>query len=73
MLDDETGETLEQRSDDNEAALRTRLETYHSQSAPIMEHYLAALTKVDANQDAELVWKAIEALLVPPKPAEVRA
>jgi adenylate kinase len=63
MLDDETGEPLEQRSDDTEEAVRQRLATYHKQSVPIMEHYKTVLEPIDADQDPKLVWAAIEVLL----------
>ena len=39
MLDDETGEPLMQRADDTEEALKKRLEGYHAQTVPILEHY----------------------------------
>merc|ERR1719272_2615715 len=41
MLDDETSEPLEQRADDTEAALSKRLEGYHAQTVPILDHYEA--------------------------------
>merc|ERR1719231_1233980 len=52
MLDDETGEPLMQRADDTEAALVKRLEQYHAQTVPILDHYGPAgvVTKIDANQ-----------------------
>merc|ERR1712060_491340 len=51
MLDDETGEPLMQRADDTEEALRKRLEGYHAQTVPILEHYEPAgiVSKVNAN------------------------
>merc|ERR1719373_876614 len=65
MLDDETGEALMQRADDTEEALTKRLESYHAQTVPILDHYSPAgvVTKVDANQKPELVWDAIDAAL----------
>ena len=65
MLDDETGEPLMQRKDDTEEALKSRLEGYHAQTVPILDHYSPAgvVTKVDANQKPELVWDAIDAAL----------
>jgi adenylate kinase len=38
--DDVTGEPLVQRPDDNEATVRKRIETYHSQTAPLVDYYL---------------------------------
>ncbi len=37
--DDETGEDLIQRDDDQEATVRKRLEIYHSQTKPLVEFY----------------------------------
>jgi len=38
-LDDETGEPLLQRADDEEETVRKRLEIYHNQTAPLIEYY----------------------------------
>jgi adenylate kinase len=38
--DDITGEPLVQRADDNEATVRKRIETYHEQTAPLVQYYL---------------------------------
>jgi adenylate kinase len=37
--DDETGEDLIQRADDNEETVRKRLDVYHSQTQPLVEFY----------------------------------
>ncbi|HEY9147833.1 MAG TPA: adenylate kinase, partial [Gammaproteobacteria bacterium] len=37
--DDETGEDLIQRDDDNEETVRKRLDIYHSQTKPLVEFY----------------------------------
>lgn len=37
--DDETGEPLVQREDDQEETIRKRLSVYHSQTAPLIEYY----------------------------------
>lgn len=63
MFDDETGEQLEQRSDDTKEALVTRLEAYHSQTKPILAHYSPVVAKIDAAKDMSEVWTAIEAVL----------
>lgn len=47
--DDETGEALIQREDDNEATVRHRLTVYHDQTEPLVEYY-----KAWKKQDAEL-------------------
>merc|ERR1719272_2236619 len=61
MLDDETGESLMQRTDDTEAALGKRLEGYHAQTVPILAHYTPAgvVTKVDANEAPDDVWGSV--------------
>jgi adenylate kinase len=38
-LDDETGEPLVQRDDDQEETVRNRLKIYHSQTSPLIEFY----------------------------------
>ncbi len=38
-LDDETGEPLVQRDDDQEDTVRKRLEVYHSQTSPLIDFY----------------------------------
>jgi adenylate kinase len=38
--DDLTGEPLVQRADDDEATVRRRMETYHSQTKPLVNYYL---------------------------------
>lgn len=37
--DDETGDALVQRADDNEETVRNRLNVYHEQTAPLVEFY----------------------------------
>jgi adenylate kinase len=39
--DDVTGEPLVQRADDNEATVRERIATYHAQTKPLINYYLA--------------------------------
>ena len=38
-VDDETGETLVQRDDDQEDTVRKRLEVYHAQTSPLVDFY----------------------------------
>jgi len=61
MTDDVTGEPLIQRSDDNEEALRKRLVTYHSQTAPVAGYYqkTGIWSGIDASQDPAKVWKSL--------------
>mmetsp|Transcript_39254 Transcript_39254/g.65146 ORF Transcript_39254/g.65146 Transcript_39254/m.65146 type:complete len:270 (-) Transcript_39254:268-1077(-) len=65
MMDDATGEPLEQRKDDTEEALKSRLENYHAQTVPILEHYEphGSVRKIDANRAPEEVWNSIDAAL----------
>ena len=51
MLDDETGESLVQRADDTEEALKSRLASYHSMTVPLLEHYKDRVVKLNANQN----------------------
>ena len=54
--DDETGEDLIQRDDDNEETVRKRLDVYHSQTKPLVEFYSswAANGEADAPQYARV-------------------
>ncbi len=46
--DDETGEDLIQREDDNEATVRKRLDVYHSQTKPLVDFYSSWAASGDA-------------------------
>lgn len=61
MIDDISGEALVQRSDDNEDALKKRLETYHKQTVPIIDYYKKSgvWSGVDASQKPATVWTDI--------------
>merc|ERR1712080_725350 len=61
MTDDQTGEPLVQRSDDNEEALKKRLGTYHKQTEPIVEYYKKSgiWSGIDASQKPSKVWTDI--------------
>jgi adenylate kinase len=61
MKDDVTGEPLEQRSDDNEDALKKRLATYHKQTFPVVSYYkkTGIWKSVDASQEPGVVWKSL--------------
>jgi len=65
MLDDQTGEPLIQRPDDTAAALVKRLQGYHNETVPILEHYKpqGIVKTVNANQNMEKVWNEILASL----------
>jgi len=55
MLDDHTGEPLNQRADDTEEALTTRLAGYHRDTVPILTHYEEVVVEINANQPPEHV------------------
>jgi adenylate kinase len=50
MLDDKTNEPLMQRADDTEEALAKRLDTYYSQTVPLLDHYTPVVVKMDSNE-----------------------
>lgn len=56
--DDVTGETLEQREDDNEVTVRERISVYNEQTAPLVEHYSkldgSRLTYIEINGQGEV-------------------
>lgn len=56
---------LVQRADDNEESVRTRLETYEANTAPLLEYYEKAgrLKKVDGTGDIEEIYQEIEKLV----------
>lgn len=64
MTDDITGEPLIQRSDDNEEALRKRLDTYHKQTTAVTDYYkkFGIWQPVDAAQSPATVWQSISAI-----------
>ncbi len=51
-LDDESGEPLVQREDDNEETVKKRLQVYHAQTAPLIAYYngLSKTAGIDAPQ-----------------------
>ncbi|KAJ8268209.1 hypothetical protein COCON_G00133810 [Conger conger] len=61
MKDDVTGEPLSRRSDDNVTALRSRLESYHRQTSPLVQYYSARGLHhaIDAAQSPDLVFASI--------------
>ncbi|XP_053302300.1 adenylate kinase 2, mitochondrial isoform X2 [Pleuronectes platessa] len=63
MKDDLTGEPLMRRSDDNESALHSRLDSYHRQTVPLVEYYRSRglHTAVDAAQNPNIVFASIMA------------
>ncbi len=65
MKDDQTGELLMQRKDDTADALIKRLQGYHGETVPILEHYRphGIVREVNANQKMDGVWSEILAAL----------
>jgi adenylate kinase len=61
MRDDVTGEPLIQRSDDNPAALKKRLDAYHRQTRPLIDYYSRRSLHfaVDAAQQPSTVFASI--------------
>jgi adenylate kinase len=62
MTDDVTGEPLVKRPDDNENALKKRLELYHKQTLPLVQYYSkkGIHTALDAAKPMEDVSKKID-------------
>lgn len=56
-----TGDPLVRRSDDNEKALKIRLEAYHTQTTPLVEYYRkrGIHSAVDASQTPDVVFASI--------------
>ena len=61
MTDDVTGEPLIQRSDDNVETLTKRLQSYHTQTGPVVDYYRkqGIWTTIDAAQSPGVVWENI--------------
>ena len=56
-----TGEPLTKRSDDNEEALMKRLQSYHTQTCPLLDYYRDQnlLVQVDASKSPDEVWSQV--------------
>jgi adenylate kinase len=61
MIDNITGESLIQRSDDNEETLKNRLKAFHDQTAPVANYYKkqGIWYGVDAAHSLEAVWDSV--------------
>lgn len=61
MLDDETGEPLKRRKDDNAEALKKRLEAYHNETEPILQRYRdqGVVHEIDCGQSIQEVKEAM--------------
>jgi adenylate kinase family enzyme len=58
-LDDVTGEKLIKRRDDNADTLKTRLEAFHKQTSPILEHYKGRVVEIQAEKAPGAVMEQI--------------
>lgn len=58
----ELGEDLVQRKDDNETALKKRLEGFHKSTKPILDYYKQnnILEEVQANDAVDNIWRNIQ-------------
>ena len=61
--DDITGEPLIKRGDDTEEKLRTRLQEFHNQTTPVLEHYSKQVTHINADQPINTVTGIIRKAL----------
>jgi len=64
--DDVTGEPLVQRDDDNEATLKKRLSSYHTQTTPVVGYYKnqGILTTLDASMKPDGVYSQLKQALL---------
>ena len=60
-IDDQTGESLVLRSDDQPDTVRRRLDVYHAQTQPVLDHYrqFSYYYEVDATLAVEQVTASI--------------
>ncbi|CAB4065518.1 adk [Lepeophtheirus salmonis] len=61
-VDDVTGEPLVKRQDDNADTLRTRLNTYHNETMPLIDYYQKRRIhrRIDASMDSSTVFENIK-------------
>lgn len=66
MTDDETGEPLIHRSDDNVDALKKRLHVYHIQTKPLVDYYQirGIHHRIDASKSAADVFNCIDKIFL---------
>ncbi len=63
--DDETGEALAKRDDDNQKTMQSRLDTYHEQTEPLIKYYEAngVLVSIDGMGTPDEVFSRIKLVL----------
>ncbi|KIM49577.1 hypothetical protein M413DRAFT_61232 [Hebeloma cylindrosporum] len=68
-VDDVTGESLIQRSDDNVETLTKRLASFHAQTGPVVDYYKAKglWHGIDASQSPKVVWDNMRKIFVSSK------
>ena len=64
-VDDQTGEPLTQRKDDNVDTIKTRLQSYHNKTSPLIDYYKkkGVLATVMADQSIAKVYADVAAVL----------
>jgi len=69
-LDDITGEPLIRRSDDYPESFRKRLQTYHQNTEPLIDHYSkkSILQRIDASLNPDQVWSLVQHIIVKHQP-----
>merc|ERR1712100_299936 len=62
MYDDDTGEPLMQRPDDQEDALKERLKKYHAETVPVLDHYepKGVVSRIEANATPDEVATRVD-------------
>jgi len=63
VIDEDVMNRLEQRADDTEEALKTRLVTFAANRDAVASTFASIATTVDGNRDPEVVWGEIDAFL----------
>lgn len=63
---DVDGSVLQQRNDDTEEALKTRLEIYHSETEPLLDFYRSkgVVHDLDGAQSIDAVWESVRTLFL---------
>jgi adenylate kinase len=63
---------LNHRADDTEATIKSRLDAYEKQTAPLLDYYAAShrLARVDGTAEPEAIYAAIEAVVAESQVAE---
>jgi len=64
--DDITGEALVHRKDDTEEALRNRLNAFHTQTKPVLDHYKGIVRDIDATKSIKEVYEQVTGALGKP-------